>query len=160
MATKGGHTPAPATTADPGAEPRPTVVALRSVPVVTRRGGQIRVAVSPRTVGARHHVMGEVLLRPGESIAEHVHDYGEESLFIVSGTGTLEADGRSEELRRGLVAYAPRGTSHAVHNTGREDLVIVFASAPLAPAPHLGHRETTGGDQSASEAGRGRGDSG
>jgi len=120
------------------------VVAIASVEVVTRRGGQIRVAISPRTVGSRHHILGEVVLRPGESIAEHVHDYGEESLFVVRGSGELRAEGGLYPLGPGLVAFAPRGSSHAIDNTGTDELVIVFASAPLAPSPDSGHRETAG----------------
>lgn len=120
------------------------VVAIASIDAITRRGGDIRVAISPRTVGSRHHILGEAVLRPGESIAEHVHDYGEESLFVVRGSGELRAEGRQYPLGPGLVVFAPRGTSHAIDNTGTEELVLVFASAPLAPSPDAGHRETAG----------------
>ena len=117
------------------------IVDIDDVPPVHSRGGEIRVPISPRAVGAQHHIFGRAVLEPGEAIGEHVHDYGEETLFIVSGTGVLTAEGRSYSVKPGLAIFAPRGSSHAIRNDGTETLVLVFASAPPAPTPASGHRE-------------------
>ena len=66
---------------------------------------------------------------------------GEESLFVLSGTGTLLAAGVEHALDPGRCAFIPRGVAHAVKVTGAEALVAVFASAPLAPNPQVGHRD-------------------
>jgi putative monooxygenase len=119
-------------------------VPLAAVDPVTSRGGEIRVAISPARVGSEHHIFGVARLRPGERIGEHVHDYGEESVFVVSGRGVMSAGGDRHVLEPDTFVFAPRGTVHGIVNTGEEPLVMVFASAPLAPRPALGHREVTG----------------
>lgn len=123
-------------------QPGVSVVTEGQISPVHHRGGDLRVTISPKTVNARHHIMGRVVLAPGEQVLEHAHDYGEESFYIVSGNGTLQSQGEEFPLHAGLSAYTPRGVSHSVSNTGTEPLIIVFASAPLAPSPEKGHRNT------------------
>ncbi len=124
--------------------PGVSTITSEQITPVHHRGGDLRVTISPRTVNSKHHIMGRVILEPGESVTEHAHDYGEESFYIVSGSGILYSQGEEFPLYAGLSAYTPRGVAHAVSNTATEPLVIVFASSPLAPAPEKGHRDTEG----------------
>lgn len=117
-----------------------TTIDIHQISPVHHRGGDLRVSISPKTVGSKHHIMGRVILQPGESVIEHAHDYGEESFYIVSGTGIISSQGREYQVSPNQSVYTPRGVSHAVTNTGAEPLVIVFASSPLAPSPEKGHR--------------------
>jgi len=120
----------------------PVLIELESLPVVTKRGGQMRFLSTPSATGSRHHIFGHLVLRPGEEVAEHVHDYGEESLFVLSGQGILRAGGTEYRLQGGRCAFLPKGVPHAVSVVGAEPLVAVFASAPPAPDPQAGHRDT------------------
>ena len=134
--------PAPVAADGPAVEAPAVVIDLADVEPITARGGTIRIPVTPARAGSRHHIFGRAILEAGEEIREHVHDYGEESILVVSGRGTLIANGEAFELIPDRVAFAPRGTRHAIVNPGPEPLVLVFASAPLAPQPAAGHRET------------------
>jgi putative monooxygenase len=128
--------------ADPADERPPVaVVDISTVTPIADRGGSIRVIVTPGAVGARHHIFGQAVLAAGERINEHIHDYGEESVFVVSGAGSMTADDVEYELLPGRLIFCPRGTRHAIHNDRSEELVMIFASAPLAPSPGAGHRE-------------------
>jgi putative monooxygenase len=102
----------------------------------------MRFLSTPSGTGSKHHILGHLVLRPGETVPEHVHDYGEESLFVVSGEGVLRAAGVDHPIGAGKCAFLPRGVPHAVRVVGSEPLVAVFASAPPAPSPQVGHRDT------------------
>jgi cyclase len=140
--------PARESTKHPAAPPQQTadsvvVVDRANVPEVTARGGVIRVFVTPARAGSQHHIFGEAVLEPGEAVADHVHDYGEESIFVVSGTGFMRAGDQEVRLVPGRAAFTPRGMTHGITNDGQERLTMIFASAPLAPTPGQGHREAS-----------------
>lgn len=132
----------PARDDEPTARKSAVAVDLVAVPEMHDRGGTIRVMVTPKRTGAEHHIFGHAVLRPGEIIREHVHDYGEETIFVVRGAGTMVADDVEVSLLPDRLVFCPRGTRHAIRNDGGEELVMLFASAPLAPSPEAGHRET------------------
>jgi pimeloyl-ACP methyl ester carboxylesterase/mannose-6-phosphate isomerase-like protein (cupin superfamily) len=108
------------------------------------RGGQMFTLVTPGTVGSRHHILGRALLKAGERIDAHIHDYSEESLLVISGRGELRSNGGVHDLIPGRAVLVPRGTPHEVFNTGNNPLEIVFAASPLAPKPQAGHRTLDG----------------
>ncbi|NQX49140.1 cupin domain-containing protein [Paenibacillus tritici] len=118
-----------------------TVVQLEDVPVVHARGGQMRVLASPATIGATQLIMGHVLLQAGEEIKEHLHDYGEETVFVVRGQGTAFIEDIPHSIRENCLFIARKGERHRVVNEGPGDMELVFATAPLAPRPEIGHRE-------------------
>lgn len=118
-----------------------TVVQFGDVPVVHARGGQMRVLATPATVGATQLIMGHVLLQRGEEIKEHLHDYGEESVFVIRGQGTVFIEDVPYPLHEQCVFLVKKGLRHRVVNEGPDDLELVFATAPLAPRPEIGHRD-------------------
>ena len=58
----------------------PQIRSLDDVAPDRRRGGEVRVLLSPSTVGSTSGFMGTATLAPGERIAEHYHPYSEEFL--------------------------------------------------------------------------------
>lgn len=118
-----------------------TVVHMEEVPVVHARGGQMRVLASPVTVGSTQLIMGHVLLQPGEEIKEHLHDYGEENVFVIRGRGTAVIEDIPHAIRENSLFIARKGERHRVVNEGPGEMELVFATAPLAPRPEIGHRE-------------------
>ncbi|MEW5801733.1 MAG: cupin domain-containing protein [bacterium] len=119
-----------------------SAVRREEVSPMTSRGGEIRVMLTPKTVEAKRLIMGYAHLKPGETIINHVHDYGEEAIYVISGTGLLILDGdQNIGLEPNLAAIVHQGQTHEITNTGPELLEMVFASAPLAPTPSQGHRE-------------------
>jgi putative monooxygenase len=107
-----------------------------------RRGGDIRVTLSPRTVGCTSGFGGILRLAPGEHVSEHLHPYSEEFLHVVDGELEMSLDGAPVPLTAGESLFVPIGVRHRLTNTGTGPARVVFHLSPLAPRPELGHVDT------------------
>ena len=120
----------------------PRKLTAADVPANTRRGGDLRVLLSPTTAGATSGFFGQLTLEPGEYVSEHYHPYSEEFLYVVTGRLTLRVDGTDLALEPGEAVMVPIGARHRLTNTGAERAFVVFSLSPLAPSPELGHVNT------------------
>lgn len=68
-------------------------------------------------------------LEPGASIGMHTHDTSSETIYVLSGRGTVLIDGATERVEAGLCHYCPKGHTHSLVNSGDEDLLF-FAVVP------------------------------
>lgn len=120
---------------------------LEDVPADRRRGGEVRLLLSPKSAGSTSGFMGMATLAPGERIAEHYHPYSEEFLCVVAGEITAELDGVSHRLREREGLLISPNVRHRLRNNGDGEASVVFHLGPLAPRPELGHvdTETDGG---------------
>ncbi|GAA3882020.1 cupin domain-containing protein [Saccharothrix violaceirubra] len=107
-----------------------------------RRGGEIRVTLSPRTVGACSGFGGVLDLAPGDHVTEHYHPYSEEFLHVVTGELRLWLDGDPVDLGADDSLLVPIGVRHRLVNVGTAPAHVVFHLSPLAPRPELGHVDT------------------
>ena len=128
--------------AAPSASAEPQVRAVDDMPADTRRGGDVRTLLSPKTAGSTSGFMGVATIAPGDRISEHYHPYSEEFIYVVSGKLDAQLDGKSTpiEARHGLLI--PINVKHRLVNDGDEDAFIVFHLGPLAPRPDAGHVDT------------------
>ncbi|MFD0691998.1 cupin domain-containing protein [Actinomadura fibrosa] len=118
-------------------------VAIDDVAVNRRRGGEIRVLLSPKTAGATSGFFGVLTLGAGEFVAEHYHPYSEEFVYVSEGELLVLLDGSQEiVLRTGEGLMVPIGMRHRVTNRAGTRAVAVFHLSPLAPRPELGHVDT------------------
>lgn len=124
----------------PTAEPQ--IRSADDVAADTRRGGDVRTLLSPKSVGSTAGFMGVATIGPGDRISEHYHPYSEEFIFLVSGSLDAQLDGKSHRVaaRHGL--FIPINVKHRLVNDGDEDALLVFHLGPLAPRPDLGHVDT------------------
>ena len=120
----------------------PGRVAAADIPADRRRGADLRVLLSPRTVGAGKGLLGVVELRPGEFVNEHYHPYSEESLYVVSGEVVVRVDGEPVTLAADEALLVPVNIRHRLENPGTAPARVVFALSGLAPRPELGHVDT------------------
>jgi putative monooxygenase len=118
------------------------VVGLDDVPANRRRGGDLRIVLSPSTVGATSGFLGVALLAPGERVAEHYHPYSEEFVFLTEGAIEVDLDGEAVALAANQGLLVPKNVRHRLRNTGSEPARAVFHLCPLAPRPELGHVDT------------------
>jgi putative monooxygenase len=120
----------------------PQVRSLDDTQADTRRGGDVRTLLSPKTVSSTTGFMGVATIGPGERISEHYHPYSEEFIYVVSGALDAQLDGKSHEVgaRQGLMI--PINVKHRLVNKGQQEAFIVFHLCPLAPRPDLGHVDT------------------
>ncbi|MBA2359393.1 MAG: cupin domain-containing protein [Actinobacteria bacterium] len=123
-------------------EYRPHVRALEDVAPDTRRGGDVRTLLSPKSVGCTTGFMGTATIAPGDWIAEHYHPFSEEFVFVVSGSLVAELDGEVTDVPAQHGLFVPINVKHRLRNVGDEDAFIVFHLGPLAPRPPMGHVDT------------------
>ncbi len=61
-------------------------------------------------------------IAPGEEGVAHSHTLIEEVIIVHSGKGAIQIEEQTYKLRPGSVAVVPAGQSHALCNTGKENL--------------------------------------
>ena len=69
-------------------------------------------------------LFAEITLNPGCSIGYHRHDSETEYYFILSGTGTVNDDGKEVQVKQGDSVVTGNGASHSIKNTGSVPLVF------------------------------------
>jgi mannose-6-phosphate isomerase-like protein (cupin superfamily) len=67
----------------------------------------------------------------------HVHDQGDEILYVVAGEGTINIGNTPSNLAPAFVSVVPKGTAHSISRRGRNPLILVsvVAGAPCTTAP-------------------------
>jgi quercetin dioxygenase-like cupin family protein len=65
-----------------------------------------------------------VTLEVGKRVDRHSHDE-EEAFIVISGSAKLDVEGEEATLHPTDVAYIPRNASHALHNIGPNDFVML-----------------------------------
>ncbi|HEY9389058.1 MAG TPA: cupin domain-containing protein [Mycobacteriales bacterium] len=120
----------------------PVKIAATDIAPNRRRGGDIRVLLSPTTVGATSGFLGVLNLAPGEYVSEHYHPYSEEFVYLVSGSMVIRVDDVEVPMAAGEALLVAKNARHRLMNTGTEEVLAVFQLAPLAPRPDLGHVDT------------------
>jgi putative monooxygenase len=118
------------------------ISAVDAAPPDTRRGGDVRVLLSPKTVGSTSGFMGVATIPPGDRITEHYHPYSEEFMYVVKGKLIVRLDGVRHQLDERQALLIPVNVKHRLMNEGSEEVFIVFHLGPLAPRPDQGHVDT------------------
>ncbi|MEU5581661.1 cupin domain-containing protein [Streptomyces huasconensis] len=117
-------------------------VSLASIEPNRRRGGDLRLTLGPKTVGATSGFGGFLKLQPGELITEHFHPYSEEFLYVIAGDLEMSLNGEKVALTAGDSLLVPISVRHRLVNTGTTQADVIFHLSPLAPRPDLGHVDT------------------
>ena len=117
-------------------------VSRAEAPPNRRRGGDIRVLLSPTSVGSTAGFMGTLTLEPGEIVTEHWHPYSEEFLYCQSGDVLVTLNGEERRLTAESAVHIPIGVRHRIVNDSSTTAFFVFMCGPLAPRPELGHVDT------------------
>jgi mannose-6-phosphate isomerase-like protein (cupin superfamily) len=114
-------------------------------PQVDDAGVETRRAID-RACGCQALVQSVVSF-PAGRVERTVADGFDQSLFVLSGTGTLELEGHpAHELTPDTAAYLASGERYAIANDGPEPLVALVVDAPLpdpAQAPDVSPRRVT-----------------
>ncbi|MGH8069844.1 MAG: cupin domain-containing protein [Candidatus Entotheonellia bacterium] len=86
-----------------------------------------RVATHQTLAGACNFI-DYARLPPGATVGEHTHGEGEEEFYLIlSGVGEMRLNGRVFPVRPGDLVRNPPGGTHALINTGPEELqMFVF----------------------------------
>ena len=69
---------------------------------------------------------GKVLLKPGESVGEHVTEKREEIIIVLKGTATIIAEGSQKTIETKGFCYIKEGVVHNVVNNSKDELEYVY----------------------------------
>jgi quercetin dioxygenase-like cupin family protein len=83
-------------------------------------------------VGAQTANMNYVRMQPGEENVPHTHRTSEDTIFILSGRGTIAdlANGTELEFEAGQVIHVPAGLEHQVRGDRGAEIVSVGGPCP------------------------------
>jgi len=81
--------------------------------------------------GASNFAMRVFELEPGKESPFHKHE-NEHEAYVLAGSGEIESDDGTAELKEGSVIFIPAQESHRFRNTGKDVLrfidIIAFAT--------------------------------
>jgi len=75
----------------------------------------------------------EGVAAPGGGPPPHIHHFEDESFYILEGTATFEADGRTIHAKPGDFIHIPRGTVHSLRNDGESPARLLTIISPAGP---------------------------
>lgn len=107
------------------------VINLEEVPAfITKDGSEIRELLAHRNSAIRNQSLAEARLKPGASTEPHYHPKTEEIYTILHGTGQMQIDNESREVRPGDAITIAPAARHAITNSGNEVLTFLCCCAP------------------------------
>jgi quercetin dioxygenase-like cupin family protein len=89
------------------------------------RGGGVRTTYLVTGETATEFLTGVTEFDPGASLPPHSHDC-EESVVVLDGAATFEADGEVAELEAGDATWLAAGVAHRFSNAGNRPLRILW----------------------------------
>jgi len=99
-------------------------------PFITKDGSEIRELLAHRNSAIRNQSVAEARLPAGASTQEHFHPRAEEIYYITHGTGKIQIENETREVRAGDAIAIPPGKKHKLWNTGNETLHLLCCCAP------------------------------
>lgn len=98
-------------------------------------GRQVYWLQTPETTGGKYSSICTVSYDPGaKAKPAHAHDNGEETIFVISGTGKVKVGNEVFDLEPHSLVLFPQGVPHMVWNTGDVPLHLCCFYAPDASA--------------------------
>ena len=93
-------------------------------------GANSKMLVRPENSGSRLMDYRISSYQPMSFVEPHVHRVQEQIYHVLEGEGVMELDGERKVVRRDDVIFIPPGVRHAIHNTGRGDLLFLVITTP------------------------------
>lgn len=98
---------------------------------VNMRGGDGQAVVTEiltkEEYKGKARLVGTILLEPGCSIGEHIHENEEEIFYIIDGVATYNDNGNETKLSKGDSCICYGGEKHSVANREKEGNLTLFA---------------------------------
>ncbi len=89
---------------------------------------------------SEYFYLAEGRLQEDEVKEMHVHDYGDEFIYVTKGKGIISSESEYHVVKKGDIVFIPKGSAHKLENLGKKEFKYLFGCAPLAPKAELGHR--------------------
>jgi len=87
--------------------------------------GTVQIAQMVNTENEKHtRMLAEITINSGCSIGYHQHVNETEYFFIISGTGTVNDNGREVTVKAGDSVITGNSAFHSIKNSGTEPLIL------------------------------------
>lgn len=96
----------------------------------TKDSSQISELMHPSLHACQNQSLAEAIVPTGASTRLHRHLQSEELYHITAGGGMMHLGDEEFEVKTGDTVCISPGTAHCIHNTGKEDLVILCCCSP------------------------------
>jgi quercetin dioxygenase-like cupin family protein len=84
-----------------------------------------------------------IRVAPGETVRPaHSHPNGEETIYIIRGTGRVLVSGEVATVTEGSTVLFPQGAVHMLQNTGKEEMKVICFFAPASDLSNYKFFET------------------
>ena len=97
-------------------------------PFVTKDGSVIRSILDSTNAPVQNQSLAEARVAAGKSTQRHYHRVCEEFYFILEGSGIMEIDGETQEVKPGDAILIPPGAWHTIE--AAEPLRFLCCCAP------------------------------
>jgi mannose-6-phosphate isomerase-like protein (cupin superfamily) len=109
----------------------------QQTPFTTKDGSTITSILDASNAPVQNHSLAEAtLLADGDATQRHYHKLSEESYFIVAGSGVIEINGETREVKLCDAILIPPGAWHTIRATGD------FLRFLCCCAPPYSHEDT------------------
>ena len=95
-------------------------------------GDKVTFLVTGEESGGAYFIF-EVMVPPGGGPTPHLHRNEEESFYLLEGTLTIQAGGRTYQATAGDFIHLPRGIAHSFKNNGKVNAKMVVTISPAGP---------------------------
>lgn len=98
--------------------------------ILTRRKARITLKISREKHGVDSMSFCTEEIIPGRKLRVHRHHYHDELIFIHKGMGRFTLGEEEVNVETGSVVFVPKGIWHALENTGKENITMLFSYSP------------------------------
>jgi quercetin dioxygenase-like cupin family protein len=113
--------------------PEKEVFVVENVPFNPVAWGRSKLLVGAQTNGAEYLRVGITEYHPGTPHEPHSHPGQEEVIWVLSGEGYTESQGKKMNLFPGAVAFIPAGMEHKTAAVGG-NMTAIIIKGPVADA--------------------------
>jgi putative monooxygenase len=105
------------------------------VHVIAEGKGGARILLDETTApGLKEAAMTELLMLPGTTVPEHLHERSAELIYVLEGRGKMTLGERIVEVKPGMAIYIPAGMKHSLRlETKIEPLRAIQVYTPGGP---------------------------
>lgn len=89
-----------------------------------------KMLVSPFDQKTKHFDFRISSYQPKGYVAPHAHKIQEQIYHILEGEGLMELNGARQVVHKHDCIFVPPGVTHAIYNTGLQDLVFFVITSP------------------------------
>jgi len=93
-------------------------------------GRSHKMIIRPDNLGSENMCFGVADFPPRAHAPAHVHETEEEILYVLSGSGEMFFDGKSESVKPGTCILVPKGVTHSINNTSTQVMKVTYVFSP------------------------------